>query len=122
MADTSGLEAVMHRRDYYKDGYGKSLVLCLILALANIVTIGILSYYISHPEQPKYFATTADGRITKLYNLGMPLLTKDAIIDWAARSAVSVYSYDFKNFKAATVLGLIVTIVLQPRFFFCSTQ
>lgn len=100
MADDA-VEVVRLRNDFYRDNYRK-VVLALLLSISIVVTlIGALTYIITHPPVPQYFATTTDGRITPLVPLDQPNLSSAALLQWANTAAVAVYNYNFINYRQA---------------------
>lgn len=100
MADDA-VEAVRLRNDFYRDNYRK-VVLALLLSIFILVTlIGALTYIITHPPAPQYFATTTDGRIAPLVPLDQPNLSSAALLQWANTAAVAVYNYNFINYRQA---------------------
>jgi intracellular multiplication protein IcmL len=97
----SGLELVMLRNNFYRDNYRRIVIALLIMIVINIALIGIIFYQIANVPTPKYFATTADGRVTPLYPLDEPMVSQAELLQWAGRAAVAAYSYDFINYRDA---------------------
>jgi len=100
MADDA-VEVIKLRNDFYRDNYRKVVVALLLSVFAILVLIGALSYVIAHPPQPKYFATSVDGRITPLVPLDQPNLSNAALLQWANTAAVAVFNYNFVNYRQA---------------------
>lgn len=93
------LTAVALRNQFYRDGQRK-LVIALILSLiANIISTGMLIYIITHPPQPKYFATSINGRITPLFPLNEPNQSDSAVLQWANLAAIAAFTYNFVNYR-----------------------
>jgi intracellular multiplication protein IcmL len=93
------LEAVKLRNNFYRDSYRK-LVLALVFLL--IIVVGLVYtviYLIQTEPTPTYFASTDSGRIIPLVPLNQPNLTDQALLRWASEAVVSVYSYNFINFR-----------------------
>lgn len=51
---------------FYRDGIRRFLILAVILIIINYFIIGVLLYRLVTVEQPKFFATTSDGRLLEL--------------------------------------------------------
>lgn len=93
------LEVVKNRNDFYKDSYHK-LVLILFTAILAIIglVVAIVFLVMSRPS-PTYFATTDSGRMIPLIPLNQPNLSDKALLQWTSQAVVSVYSYNFVNFR-----------------------
>lgn len=99
MDTDDALVAVKLRRDFYRDGYRRCQLLCLILAIIiAIETFGLL-HMVAKPVQVQYFATDAQGRITRLHPLSQPLVSKEALLSWVNQSIVRAYTYNFVSYR-----------------------
>ena len=95
------LEIVKLRNNFYRDNYRRVLSAVLILLLLNAGLVGIIIYQYTTRPEPKYFATSADGRITPIYPLTRPVVGANALLQWANQAAVSAYSYNFSDYRKA---------------------
>lgn len=99
-ANNHAAEVVALRNRFYQDSY-RTLLLILVLSFTlNLILVGLISYVITHPPAPKYFATTSDGRITPLIALDQPNLSTSAVLQWANTAAVASYTYNFVNYRS----------------------
>lgn len=95
------LVMVKNRNDFYRDNYRKVVGMLLLSVLTiTILTAGLI-YIITNPPQPRYFATTTDGRISPLIPLDQPNISQNALLQWANTAAVTAYTYNFVNYKQA---------------------
>lgn len=95
------IELVRLRNNFYRDNYRK-LVLSLVILLCIIVfLIGVVFYQVANRPEPKYFATTADGRMTPLYALSEPMLSPSELLQWTHRATIAAYTYNFVNYREA---------------------
>lgn len=95
------LEAIRHRNKFYRDGYRK-IVIALIFSLVLNVILGIAVLFSFRTKtRPTYFATTEDGRIIPLVPLNRPNINDKALLSWVAKAIISVYSYNFVNYREA---------------------
>jgi intracellular multiplication protein IcmL len=93
------IELVRLRNDFYRDNY-RRLVIALVMLLAIIILLlGIIAYQITNRPEPKYFATTVDGRIMQLFPLSDPVLSPSKLLQWAHQAAVNAYTYNFVNYR-----------------------
>ncbi len=93
------LETVKLRNNFYRDSY-RRVVMALIITLVIIAGLVYTVYWqITHRPTPKYFASTANGRIIPLIPLNSPNMNGKAIRSWAVEAAVAAYSYNFVNFR-----------------------
>jgi intracellular multiplication protein IcmL len=69
--------------------------------MAIVMLTGILAYIVLYPPAPRYFAVSADGKITPLVPLKEPNLSNAALLQWATQAAVSAFSYNYVNYREA---------------------
>ena len=93
------LIAVAMRNSFYRDGQRKVMIILLLSILCNVVLAGILTYVITHPPAPKYFATSINGRITPLFALNEPNQSDTAVMQWANQATIAAFSYNFVNYR-----------------------
>lgn len=93
------LIAVAMRNSFYRDGQRKVMIVLLLSILCNVVLAGILTYVLTHPPAPKYFATSINGRITPLFALDQPNQSDSAVLQWANQAAIAAFSYNFVNYR-----------------------
>lgn len=87
------------RLQFYKDGYRKwttiGLVACYVAAAS--ITLNVVQFWF-RPD-PKYFATSGEGRIIPLVPLDQPTVNHDAVLAFAQRVALSSFVFDFANLQ-----------------------
>lgn len=94
------VEIVTLRNNFYRDNYRRVVLALLLMILVNIILALIIAYQITHRPEPRYFATSTDGRITPLYALSDPVVTREELLQWATRAATAAYTYDFVTYRA----------------------
>lgn len=95
------LELVKLRNNFYRDNYRRMILVLLVMLVINVFLVGIVFYQIVSRPEPKYFATSSDGRITQLYPLDAPMIAPSELLQWAHRSAIAAYTYNFVNYRDA---------------------
>lgn len=93
------LTAVALRNNFYRDGQRKMILVLLVSMIANAILAIMLTYIITHPPAPKYFATSINGRITPLFPLNEPNQSDSAILQWANQAAIAAYTWNFVNYR-----------------------
>jgi len=93
------LEVVKNRNNFYRDSYRKLLLMLLMSVLAIIGLIVAVVFLVMSRPSPTYFATTDSGRMIPLIPLNQPNLSDKTLLQWASQAVVSVYSYNFVNFR-----------------------
>lgn len=95
------LETIRLRNDFYRHNY-RRLVLALLLSVLIIIMllVGLIAI-VMNPPTPRYFATSAEGRITPLVPLNMPNLSNAALLQWATAASVNAFSYHYVNYREA---------------------
>lgn len=94
------LVTIIHRNNFYKDGQRKLVAVLMFSIILNIILGFSFAYIITHPPEPKYFATTINGRITPLFPLSEPNLADSTVLQWANDAAVAAYTYNFVNYRS----------------------
>jgi intracellular multiplication protein IcmL len=100
MAEKS-LELVQLRNEFYRDNYKHLLIALLVMLIANVILAGMVFYQLAHQPLPQYFATSSDGKITKLYPLNEPVISPTALLQWATETSMMASSYNFVNYRDA---------------------
>ena len=95
------VELVRLRNNFYRDNYRRLVSALLILLVISIVLVGAILYQLVNRPEPRYFATTVDGRIMPLYPLSEAMLSPGELLQWAHGAAISAYTYNFVNYREA---------------------
>lgn len=98
-AAVDALELIKQRNSFYRNNYRRMVLIVLMLTAVNVILGLALSYYITHRDQPSFFATTATGDIVPLRPLPQPLVSKEALLSWAQEAATASLTYDFVNYR-----------------------
>ena len=98
MTDES-LELVRLRNNFYRDNYRRVMKLLLIMSIALVILVLTMAYLFTHRPEPKYFATTQTGRVLTLIPLSAPMLSTEALLNWASQVAMAAYTYNFANYR-----------------------
>jgi intracellular multiplication protein IcmL len=99
MADKTALEVVQMRKDFYRDSYRRVAAALLFMTIVSGILAGIVYFLATHHPEPRYFATSADGRITPIYPLTAPMVSDSALLQWANQAAVAAYTYNFATYR-----------------------
>ncbi len=94
-----GLALILERNHFYRDRYRVQLRVSAGILILALLLAAILGWLITHPEEPRYFATTRTGELIALAPLSRPNKTDDAISQWAADIARKSYTFDFIHWK-----------------------
>lgn len=95
------LEVVRLRNNFYRDNYRRLILAVLAVLALNAILLGIIIYQYKVRPEPRYFATSAEGRITPIFPLTSPVLATSELLQWANEAAVAAYSYNFANYQKA---------------------
>lgn len=95
-----GLEKVVVRNEFYRDGYRSLLSIAVMEALIIVGLIGIMFFVVKiHQPENRYFATTEDGRLIPMLPLSEPNLSEPALMSWAAQAATEVMTFGFHDYR-----------------------
>jgi len=94
-----GVAAVLERNHWYRDRYIVQIRISAGLLILSILLTAMLCWLVTHPPQPKFFATTTSGELIPLTPLNEPNTTNDALLNWVARIVRQAYTYDAVNYR-----------------------
>lgn len=95
-----GLDAVLMRNDFYRDGYRALKMAVLALTLAVLLLGGIIFYLVNTQDiKHVYFATTEDGRLVKMLPLTEPNLSTPALMSWTAQAVAQTMTFGFHDYR-----------------------
>ncbi len=92
------LTTAVPQKKFYRGNQHRLIFFVLMSMLTNFVLAGMLAYIITHPTEPKYLATTINGRSNPLTAMDKPSQSDPLVLEWASIAATSAYSYDFLNY------------------------
>ena len=95
----TGLSLVLERNLFYTDNFRKINLIILLLLVVNLVLSVAIVYKYTHPTPPKYFATTADGRIIQTKPLTDPVVTDSFVMQWASDQVRQAFSLDYMHWR-----------------------
>jgi intracellular multiplication protein IcmL len=95
------VELVRLRNNFYRDNYRRVVGALMILLVIVVTLVGVVFYQIVNRPEPKYFATTVDGRIMPLFSLSEAMLSPGELLQWTHRAAITAYTYNFVNYRDA---------------------
>lgn len=97
---TRGLEQVVVRNEFYRDGYRTLLKVALVEGFIIIGLIALM-FFLVHVHQPenRYFATTEDGRLIPMVDLKDANLSRPAMMSWAAQAATEVMTFGHHDYR-----------------------
>lgn len=98
--ENKGLAFVLERNSFYRDRFRAQVRYGAALTALSIILTSIIGWMVTHPAEPKYFATTRNGEIIELVPLSRPNKTNDAVNQWAADISRKAYSFDFVHWKS----------------------
>lgn len=94
------IELVRLRNDFYRDNYRRVLGLLLLAVVTVAILSSTLVYMLTHPPEPKYFATDSQGRLIEMPALNQPVLATSVVMQWAVQAATAAFTFDFQNYRA----------------------
>lgn len=97
--DYGPIETVLMRADVYRTAYRRMSIIALaLLVVAVIAVLAAVSLAMTRPE-PRYFATTTDGRIQPLIPLDRPHLSAAEISTYSAEAVTASLTYSFATYQ-----------------------
>lgn len=94
-----GLIDVVEKKFFYRDSMRAAIKVALVSMLINIILAIALVFSVQIKPSRTYFATNLHGGIIELKPLSVPLVSNQGLLDWANKTIVSMYAYDFVHYK-----------------------
>lgn len=101
MAEDDAVQIVSLRNDFYRDNYRRVMLALLIAFFLIVLLASALTYLVTHPPAPKYFAVNADGSLIKLKPLSEPNVSPATLLQWANMAVISVNTLNYVNYRKA---------------------
>lgn len=97
----SGLDVMVLRTKFYRDGMRGTLTLCITLSVALLVSGTLNAYQFIRAQniEREYFSVGTDGRMTPLVPLNAPYMNDAQLIAWASEAARQSFTMDAGNYR-----------------------
>lgn len=95
----SDLESIHIERRILGRLHTSALRLAFVMGLVALLSIAMNVFqFITRPE-PKYFAVDREGTVLEIVPVSQPLLSNDALANWAESTARKAYSLNFVDWR-----------------------
>jgi intracellular multiplication protein IcmL len=94
-----GAVEVMGGLHWYQSQYRGSLKALLVLSLTLLAATALCIFLVLSRPEPKYFASSPDGRIVELVPLSRPVLSDAGLLNWVAETVTSTLALDFLHWR-----------------------
>lgn len=100
MDESAALSLVFARNAFYKRLHYLALAAFALTLFIIGFLIWVISYLVTNPTQPLYFATDTIGRLIQIVPVNTPNMTPPEVISWTTEAVERSLSYDFVNYRA----------------------
>ncbi|MEC8460903.1 MAG: DotI/IcmL/TraM family protein [Pseudomonadota bacterium] len=100
MRNDVGYQAVLNRRQFYRDRSRTITLVVLISFVTNLILAIACLIFIFYPPPAEFILTYPDGRLMKVQPLTEAVKSTPQIRAFAADAAAAVFSYDFVNYRS----------------------
>lgn len=97
--DYGAIETVLMRADVYRVAYKRMSIIALVLLVVAAIAVTIACLLAFAKPEPRYFATTVDGRIQPLVPLDRPHLSANEVATYAAEAVTRSFTYSFATYQ-----------------------
>jgi intracellular multiplication protein IcmL len=92
------IETMLMRAEVYRTAYRRMSIIAFSLLVVTVIAVmAAAGLAISRPE-PRYFATTVDGRIQPLIPLDRPHMSAAEVTTYAAEAVTRSFTYSFATY------------------------
>lgn len=88
----------LSKNDFYKITYPKILSLLIGLTVSAFFLLILIGYLVIYPHKAEYFMVYNNQNQSSLA-LDFPIVSKSEILRWSSQSVISLYNFDFSNWK-----------------------
>lgn len=92
-------QLVVLEDQFYRDGFGRVIVLILSIMCAIVLMSGMAIYIHVTKPPPITFHVDEDWRIQPAVPLDQPYLSAPDMLQWVSNALPSVFQYDFNNYN-----------------------
>jgi intracellular multiplication protein IcmL len=85
--------------NFYRDSFGKMLLILFSFALIVLILIAIIFYLHFSKPQPLVFPVDSEWRVQPAIPLNQPYLTKPNLLQWVGDVLPKIFLYDFNNYN-----------------------
>lgn len=98
--NTHALELIFSRNAFYKRLHYLAFgAFCLSLIIIGLL-ISVLTYLLSNPVHPIYFATDTVSRLIQIVPVNVPNMTQAQVDAWTVEAVQATLSMDYINYRA----------------------
>lgn len=88
------------QNQFYKNRYQFLLRFLYIVIFVNLVLTVIFVYLFTHIPLPQTFSTY-QTKVAAEEPFDLPIVSKQALLDWATQAAIATYNFDYVNYPKA---------------------
>ncbi len=97
--DYGAIETVLMRAEVWRSAYRRMSVIALCLLVVTVISVTIAAALALAKPEPRYFATTVDGRIQPLIPVDRPHLSANEVVTYAAEAVTRSFTYSFATYQ-----------------------
>lgn len=98
-ANNDALVMIFSRNAFYRRMYMLTLGALALAVVTIAFLLAMLSYLLSNPTKPVYFAADTVGRLIQIVPVNTPNMKLEEVIAWTEEAVESAFSYDFVNWR-----------------------
>lgn len=95
--ENPAVETVFGSIEFYKEFFPRLVQLAFLLGVLLVVSFSTNIYMFTRPIDTKYLKYGTDGKVTEFVPTDEPIWDDQEIIDWATKSVLKAYVFDFRN-------------------------
>ena len=94
-----GSRLIVENREYYQKAYFHAIRIVFLLVCVLLVSVGANVAQVIYTPEPLYFASDNEMRLAPMTPLSKPQMSQGGLLNWAANSVATTFTYDFRNWK-----------------------
>lgn len=87
------------KNNFYRDRYRITMKWLNLMVYVGVGLSLLLGYLSFRQPIPKFYATTTNGDVIRLYSLSEPVVTEKYLLQWASLRAREIYNLDFSQYQ-----------------------
>ncbi|MGL4208168.1 MAG: DotI/IcmL/TraM family protein [Candidatus Adiutrix sp.] len=94
-----GLQLVIESRNWFKTINDRLFTVLIVLSAVGLLSVGGNIYQFMNRPKPSYFAVTNDFKLLEMPALSQPVVSDQAVLNWAANVITETLSLNFLEWR-----------------------
>ena len=96
----SGLEAIVVRNEFYRQGYRHMIRLAIAEGIAILILLGVVLGFVTlWRPQDRFFAATFDGKVIPIVPVNQPIHDDASVAEWSRKAFEDILRLNYMDYR-----------------------